>query len=295
MLSAELKEWIEKQLTEKFLQTVIIINVKSVSGGCINETIKLETNLKTFFLKINSAKKISGMFEAEAKGLQLLLKANEIKIPSLILFGEHNHASLLILEWIEEGKRRTDFFEDFGRKLARLHKHTDKYFGLNHNNYIGSLAQSNQQYENGIDFFIEQRLMKQIELATRNNRISKSTIEQFYDLFKKLSEIIPNEPPTILHGDLWSGNYMTDETGSAAIFDPAVYFGFREADIAMTKLFGGFDSEFYDAYNEYFVLEKRWNERMDIFNLYPLMAHVNLFGGGYIEQVKQILRKTLKY
>jgi protein-ribulosamine 3-kinase len=286
MLSAELKEWIEKQLTAKFSETINIENVKSVSGGCINETIKLETNLKTFFLKINSAKKFSGMFEAEAKGLQLLLKANEIKIPSVILFGEHNDSSFLILEWIEQGKRRTDFFEDFGRKLARLHKYTDKYFGLNHNNYIGSLPQSNHQYKNGIDFFIEQRLMKQIELATRNNAISKSTIEQFYNLFKKFAQIIPKEPPAFLHGDLWSGNYMTDETGTAAIFDPAVYFGAREADIAMTKLFGGFDSEFYDAYNEESPLDKGWEKRLDIFNLYPLMVHVNLFGGSYIEQVK---------
>jgi fructosamine-3-kinase len=295
MLSAELKEWLEKLLAEKYSEVITIKNAKPVSGGCINEAIKLETNLKTFFLKINSAKAFPKMFEADAKGLQLLLKANEIKIPSVMLYGEHNDSSFLIIEWIEQGKRRKDFFEDFGRKLARLHKHTDKYFGLNHNNYIGSLPQSNQQYENGIDFFIEQRLMKQIELASRNNAIGNSTIEQFNDLFKKLSEIIPNEPPALLHGDLWSGNYMTDETGAACIFDPAVYFGFREADIAMTKLFGGFDSEFYEAYNVDFALEKGWNERLDIFNLYPLMVHVNLFGGGYIEQVKQILRKTLKY
>lgn len=291
MISNELKKTLEKQLTEIFSSDIKIEKLKSVSGGCINETIKLETNFKTFFLKTNSAKAFPGMFEAEAKGLQLLAKANQIKIPSVILFGEHNDSSFLILEWIELGKRRKDFFEDFGRKLARLHKHTEKYFGLNHNNYIGSLPQNNKLYENGIDFFIEQRLQKQIELANRNNAINNSTIEQFENLFKKLPQIIPNEPPALLHGDLWSGNYMTDQTGVACIFDPAVYYGFREIDIAMTKLFGGFDSEFYSSYNEEFALQKNWKQRVDIFNLYPLMVHVNLFGGGYIEQVKQILRK----
>jgi protein-ribulosamine 3-kinase len=291
MLALALKEELEKQLTEIFLRQVTIGNQESVPGGCINETIKVETNLKTFFLKINSAKKFPGMFEAEAKGLRLLTKANEIKIPSVVLFGQHDDSSFLILEWMEQGKRRKDFFEDFGRKLARMHKHTGRYFGLDHNNYIGSLSQSNQEYENGMDFFIEQRLIKQIELAARNNLVNKSTIEQFNSLFKKLSEIIPNEIPALLHGDLWNGNYMTDGTGAAAIIDPAVYYGFREADIAMTKLFGGFDLPFYDVYNEEFPFQKGWEQRLDIFNLYPLMVHVNLFGGGYIEQVKQILGK----
>ena len=295
MISKDLKEELERQLTKNFSRPVIIQNIKPVSGGCINETMKLETNLKTFFLKVNSAKKFPGMFEAEAKGLQLLASADEIKIPSVVLFGRYSDSSYIILEWIAQGKRRKNFYEDFGAKLARLHKHTNKYFGLDHNNYIGSLPQSNQQYENGIDFFIEQRLLKQIKLAEINSEINHSTIQQFNHLFNKLPEIIPNEPPALLHGDLWSGNYMTDETGEVCIIDPAVHYGFREADIAMTKLFGGFDSEFYDAYNEDFALEKGWKERLDIFNLYPLMVHVNLFGGGYIEQVKQILRKTLKY
>ena len=291
MLPVPFKEELEKQLSEKFSRSLIIQNIKPVSGGCINNTIRLETNLKTFFLKINSAKKFPGMFETEAKGLQLLAKANEIKIPAVILSGEYDDISYLIFEWIEQGKRRKDFFEDFGRKLARVHKHTGKYFGLDHNNYIGSLPQSNQQSENGIDFFIEQRLLKQIDLAVANNAISNSTIEQFDNLFKKLPEIIPNETPALLHGDLWSGNYMTDENGAACIIDPAVYYGYREADIAMTKLFGGYDSEFYDAYNEELPLQNGWQERLDIFNLYPLMVHVNLFGGGYMQQVKQVLGK----
>jgi len=291
MIANELKEEIEKQLSDFFSENIKIQKLKPVSGGCINQTIKLETNLKDFFLKINAAKKFPGMFEAEVKGLQLLANTNAIKIPSVILSGEFNDTSFLMLEWIEQGRRGPDFFEDFGRKLAKLHNHSDKLFGLNHDNYIGSLRQFNKQYENGIDFFVEQRLLKQIDLARENNAISKSTIDQFEHLFKRLPEIIPPEPPSLLHGDLWAGNYMTDETGAACIIDPAVYFGFREADIAMTQLFGGFTSAFYGAYHEEFPLQNGWENRMDIFNLYPLMVHVNLFGGGYIEQVKQILRK----
>lgn len=285
MLSKELKIEIENRLS------VIIQITKPVSGGCINEAQKLETNSGNYFLKINSANTFPGMFGAEAKGLKILSAANEITVPAVIYTGEFQSSSYLILEWIESGRRSKSFFESFGRNLARLHKHTNEFFGLNHDNYIGSLPQSNKQYENGIDFFIEQRLMKQIELAEKNNAINNSAIRQFGNLFKKLAEIIPDEKPSLLHGDLWSGNYMTGKNGEACIIDPAVYYGYREADLAMTKLFGGFDASFYESYNEEFPLQKGWQQRLDIFNLYPLMVHVNLFGGGYLEQVKQVLRK----
>ncbi|MFI5219819.1 MAG: fructosamine kinase family protein [Bacteroidia bacterium] len=284
MLSKELKIEIENRLS------VTIQNTKPVSGGCINEAQKLETNSGNYFLKINSANAFPGMFEAEAKGLQILSVANEITVPAVIYTGEFQNSSYLILEWIESGRRSKNFFESFGRNLARLHKHKNGFFGLNHDNYIGSLPQLNKQYENGVDFFIEQRLMKQIELAEKNNAINNSVIQQFDNLFKKLAEIIPDEKPALLHGDLWSGNYMTGNNGEACIIDPAVYYGYREADLAMTKLFGGFDAAFYESYNEEFPLQKGWQQRLDIFNLYPLMVHVNLFGGGYLEQVKMILK-----
>lgn len=290
MLSDELKEEIEKRLSEKSSKQVFINNIKPVSGGCINETLKLETDYADFFLKINSSKKFPGMFEAEARGLKLLAAAKTINIPAVIDRGEHNEVSFLLLEWIETGKRINNFFEDFAHKLASLHKHTNHYFGLDHDNYIGSLPQSNKQYENGIDFFIEQRLQKQIELAKNKNIIDDSILKQFNHLFKKLPEIIPDEKPSLVHGDLWSGNYLTNKNGEATIVDPAVYYGFREADIAMTKLFGGFDASFYQAYNEEFPFQKNRQQRFDVFNLYPLMVHVNLFGGGYLSQVKSILK-----
>ena len=291
MISTELKIEIEIILSTKFSAEIKILNTKPVSGGCINETLKLETNFGNYFLKLNSAEVFPKMFEAEAKGLKLLSDANEITIPSVVYHGEFHQTTFLILEWIESGRRSKNFFEDFGRKLARLHKHPNNFFGLDHDNYIGSLPQSNKQYENGIDFFIEQRLMKQIELAESNNAIDHLTIKQFNHLFKKLPEIIPDEKPALIHGDLWNGNFMTDKNGNACLIDPAVYYGFREADLAMTKLFGGFDFGFYFSYDEEFPLQKDWEERMDIFNLYPLMVHVNLFGGGYLEQVKMILKR----
>lgn len=291
MFSKELKEEIERQLSEKFSQAVTIQNTKPVGGGCINNAMQLATNQGIFFLKTNSAKAFPGMFKAESKGLTLLADANEIAIPSVALQGEHHEFSFLLLQWIEPGRRKNNFFEDFGQKLAKLHRHTNTCFGLDHDNYIGSLPQSNRQTENGIDFFIEQRLMKQMELAEKNNAISNSTIQQFHNLFKKLPQMIPPEPPALLHGDLWGGNYMTDEHGAACLIDPAVYYSHREIDLAMTGLFGGFDAAFYDAYREEYPLEKGWQNRFDIFNLYPLLVHLNLFGGGYLGQVKQILSK----
>ncbi len=289
MISKQLKEFIELQLTEKFSQIGEIENIKAISGGCINETFKLETNQSSFFLKINSSRLYPGMFATEAKGLNLLSEANEITIPAVILADEHETNSFLILEWIERGKRTKNFFENFGTKLARLHKHSNECFGLDHDNYIGSLPQYNKPDKNGVEFFIQQRLVKQIEIAKEHNNIEDSTINQFDKLFKKLPQLIPNEKPSLLHGDLWNGNYMTDKSGTACLIDPAVYYGYREVDLAMTKLFGGFDSEFYGSYNNEYPLQQGWQQRLDIFNLYPLMVHVNLFGQGYLGQVKQIL------
>ena len=179
----------------------------------------------------------------------------------------------------------------FGKQLAQLHQNTNTSFGLEESNYIGSLLQQNNLHNNWIDFFINERLKPQIKLARDNGKIDLSTITKFERLYTKLDEIFPEEPPALLHGDLWSGNFMVDEKGGPVIIDPAVYFGHREMDIAMTKLFGGFNQQLYQSYNEHFPLEKGWEQRVDICNLYPLMVHVNLFGGGYLEQVKSILNK----
>lgn len=289
MLQKNLKEEIESQLSKKISKVVLIDEVSSLSGGCINNALKIETTAGIFFLKTNSAKVYPGMFHAEAEGLKLLSCVDNLEIPGVILHEEAAGLSFILLEWIEPGRRQNNFFEEFGKRIAELHKHTHTFFGLSHDNYIGSLRQSNKQTVNGINFFIEQRLIKQLDIAGK--AISHSTTMQFDALFKKLPSLIPAEAPALLHGDLWNGNFMMAHNGNPCIFDPAVYYGFREADLAMTKLFGGFDESFYQAYHSQFPLQAGWEHRMDIYNLYPLLVHVNLFGGGYTAQMSSILKR----
>ena len=192
---------------------------------------------------------------------------------------------------MEQSQPENNFWENFGRGLAKLHKTTSDYFVLDHNNYIGSLTQSNRKRDNWIDFFVEERLGFQLKLARDSHLIDSGVLSAAEGLFNRLNEIIPKEQSSLLHGDLWSGNFMLGDQGEACLIDPAVYYGHREMDIAMTKLFGGFDHQFYEAYNQEFPMEKGWEQRMDICNLYPLLVHVNLFGGGYVSQLTSILKR----
>ena len=166
-----------------------------------------------------------------------------------------------------------------------MHKQTDEKFGLDFDNYIGTLPQNNTQDKNWVDFFIRNRLLAQLDVGN----YSLSVRQDFEKLFKKLPDLFPNEKPAILHGDLWSGNFLVKDRETPVLIDPAIYFGNREMDIAMCKLFGGFHADFYASYNEEFPLESDWEERINLCNLYPLLVHVNLFGGGYLNQVKNIL------
>jgi protein-ribulosamine 3-kinase len=291
MIPPDLQAAVEEKLSGIFSSHFSILKNQPVGGGCINHAHKLETNHVNFFLKWNDASAYPKMFEAEAKGLSELRSAKALYIPDVVLSGEANGKSFLILEWIEPGKRKNNFWNDFGEKLALIHQHTSTNFGLDHDNYIGSLNQSNRQHTSWTEFFIHERLEPQLKLAIDNNKLSNHQITHSSNLFNRLHEIIPEEKPSLLHGDLWNGNFMIGKDGSACLIDPAVYYGHREMDLAMTKLFGGFDSAFYQSYNETFPLEKNFETRIDIHNLYPLLVHVNLFGGGYIQQVNSILSR----
>lgn len=259
-------------------------------GGCINRGGQITTTTGKFFLKWNDQKKFPGMFEAESSGLKLLQQQNSIRIPQVVGFGEKGSYQFLLLEYIEQKSRSKNYWKLLGNRLASLHHSTASHFGLDHDNFIGSLKQFNQLHSSWVDFFIEQRLHVQLKLACDSGLAGYEWIKKFESLYDKLPSLLPEEKPSILHGDLWSGNLITDEKGEPCLIDPAVYFGNREADLAMTKLFGGFDHEFYSCYHQNFPLQPDYEKRVDLYNLYPLLVHVNLFGGSYIHSVETILR-----
>ncbi len=290
MITDNTLRYFEEILTSSLKEEVRISSFRAVGGGDINAAYKLETNKNPLFVKTNSASRYPEMFVKEASGLRLLTQADCLRIPKVICEGEYHNNSFLILEFLDSNRPQNDFWFKLGSGLAKLHKNTSDQFGLDYSNYIGSLKQFNDYKDDWISFFIEERLLRQIKLAKDSNSIDNTVLSAFERLFKVLNEIIPKEPAALLHGDLWSGNYMVDDVGNPVLIDPAVYYGHREMDLAMTRLFGGFSSDFYKFYNETYPLEKGWESRMDICNLYPLLVHLNLFGSSYLHQINSILR-----
>ena len=283
---------IPAEIQEKVRQ-LIKSELKSFSfsgGGCINNGGRLSTTNGDIFIKWNNRKTFPAMFEAEAKGLKLLRDTNTLHIPDVVAVNETNDHQFILLEFVEQRTKQSSYWQELGEGLSKLHRNTSPTFGLDHNNYIGSLPQKNIPEKSWIDFFIEQRLEAQLKLAITENRVDKKIATQFESLYKKLPDIFPNEPPSLLHGDLWSGNLITNNVGKPCLIDPAVFYGHREAELAFTKLFGGFSGTFYSSYHESFPLSPAFEKRVDLYNLYPLMVHVNLFGGGYVSQVVSILR-----
>jgi len=258
-----------------------------VSGGDINRACKLQMNDgQLLFLKWNQQAP-ARMFETEAKGLQLLSAPNTgLFIPEAIAFGRN----WLLMEYLQTGPPGADAPEEFGRSLGRLHRSSNDDFGLDHDNFIGRLPQSNRKHSGWHEFFISERIEPQIRMATDSGKFDRSINQVFKRFTLNTKNLFPEEPPALLHGDLWSGNYAFTKNGSASVYDPAVYYGHREMDIGMTLLFGGFSSGFYRGYNEVYPLEKKYKSRVDVCQLYPLLVHANLFGGGYVQRSRSILK-----
>jgi len=265
--------------------------VQNLSGGDINDAYCLHGNEKKYFLKINNAKRYPGMFEKEANGLNVLEKGCDLFIPKVVQYGETNGQQYLILDWLEKRTPGEKFWEHFGAALAEMHKIPQAYFGFEEDNYIASLPQKNTPHEYWSGFYAECRMIPLTRHLKDSGYFSAQDIDSVEAFCKRLDEIFPRENPSLLHGDLWSGNYMMVEGGNASIFDPAVYFGHREIDLGMTLLFGGFSSPFYETYHNTYPLEKNWRQRVQYTQLYPLLVHAILFGGRYIQSVREILRK----
>lgn len=261
------------------------------SGGCINNGGTCTTTKGSLFLKWNDQKRYPRMFETEARGLSLLKRSTILHVPAVICCGVVERYQYLLLENIQEGRRREDYWRDFGIGLAHLHRTSANHFGLDHDNYIGSLPQSNTETLSWPEFFVEQRLRKQLSLAINSKRLDDRMKKKFELMFEKLPALLTDEPPSLIHGDLWGGNIMTNASGQPSLIDPAVYFGNREVDLAMTTLFGGFDPEFLTHYRHAYPLAPGYEERFKLYNLYPLLVHVNLFGGGYARQVEAVVNQ----
>ncbi|MCW3807531.1 fructosamine kinase family protein [Plebeiibacterium marinum] len=254
-----------------------IVSDQGVGGGCIANSKYISTsNGNRFFLKQGFS---NGMFQCEANGLLELARAKTIKVPKVISVAQ----DYLLLEYIEQGNESKDFFDGFGKQFANMHRFTQKNFGFYEDNFIGKNKQPNKISKDWCDFYFNERLLFQYKLAEKNGYVTDGFKKAFDRLEKRIMQILngSEEEPALLHGDLWGGNYVVDSLGNAVLIDPAVYYGHREADLAMTKLFGGFSADFYRSYNEIFPLKDGFEYRENVYKLYHVLNHLNLFGVGY--------------
>jgi fructosamine-3-kinase len=268
-------------------------SARAVGGGCINRCWALAGDGARWFLKVNRRNR-ADMFDAEAAGLAVLKASATLRVPTVAGHGCAGDHAYLLLEWIELGASAAGAEAALGAGLARMHRVTARQFGFESDNFIGSTPQRNRWCDDWAEFFVEQRLGFQLDLADRNGLGG-----DLQKLGRELKESVPvllagHAPsPSLLHGDLWGGNWSCDEHGAPVIYDPAAYFGDREADLAMTRLFGGFGAEFYSAYEREWPLAAGADRRMDLYNLYHVLNHANLFGGGYAAQATAMMRRLL--
>lgn len=271
-------------------QDFSIHNQRSVSGGCINQGYTISDGNLSYFVKLNQASQVA-MFEAEALGLKQMLQTATIRVPKPICWGIANNCAYIVLEYLELGNGNTTSWLEMGRKLAAMHKATsDRGFGWQQNNTIGSTVQINTWNDNWAEFFATHRLGYQFQLAKRRG----GHFPKQDELLSAIGQLLAHQPlPSLVHGDLWGGNAACTKTGEPVIFDPATYYGDREVDIAMTELFGGFSAAFYRGYNDVFPLDAFYECRKPIYNLYHILNHFNLFGGGYASQANRAIAQIL--
>ncbi len=274
----------------------------SAAGGCINRAATLELDDgKRVFLKWNRDA-LPGLFAKEASGLEALRAPQVLRVPKPLLWKEPEGTcpAFLLLEHIEQRAHhqtlhREEFGRHFGAALAALHRQSQKTFGFAQDNYIGTLPQSNAPSTDWNTFFATERIGPQMERACTSGAIRGALVRKMERFYTQLPSLLPARPArSLLHGDLWSGNYLIDTQGNPVLIDPAVYYGHREAELAFTELFGGFPTSFYTAYQEAWPLDPAYKHRRHIYNTYPLLVHVNLFGGSYTRQLDRTLEKALR-
>jgi protein-ribulosamine 3-kinase len=265
-----------------------ITDVKPVGGGSINQCFRLCSHEHQFFCKINSASKFPRLFEKEIAGLAIL-RANKLITPEVIACFTEIDLQVLVMEWIDPGLPDINYWKILGEGLAALHSVSPDHFGFGYDNYMGSVPQQNLPSEKWTTFFINRRLRPLLEKCS--DHFDKATLQKFERFFKKLPEIYPDKKPSLLHGDLWSGNLLCNKNKQPVLIDPAVYYGHHSIDIGMTNLFGGFHDSFMDAYRSCIHTDPNFSEQCEVSNLYPLLIHLFLFGGQYRRSIDRILKK----
>lgn len=271
--------------------TFAIDNTGSVGGGCINQAYKISGHGNHYFVKLNQASQVE-MFEAEALGLEQMYATQTITVPQPICWGIAGNSCYLVLQWLDFGGNNSQAWEEMGKQLAAMHKQgvTDR-FGWERNNTIGSTPQINTWMENWADFFAEQRIGYQLKLAKRRGASFPDPTQVIEAIREQLADRQPEA--SIVHGDLWSGNAAVTKDNQPVILDPATYYGDREVDLAMTELFGGFPATFYRGYNQVWQLDRGYQQRKTIYNLYHILNHFNLFGGGYASQANRMIAQII--
>jgi protein-ribulosamine 3-kinase len=261
-----------------------------IAAGNHNQGVQLDTSEGFFFLKLNFDHELD-ILEKEADGLLLLSQSTFLKVPVALGWGRVEDYNYLLSEFISTSRPHADYWEDLGMGLANLHLNHQPQFGLEYDNFIASIPQKNHHLPDWLDFFIEYRLEPLLGKAYFDRLIPLDFLKKFQSLYPKLVSLFPKEKPSLLHGDLWSGNVLCGPDGKPCLIDPAIYFGHREMDLAFSKLFGGFDVEFYEAYESVLPLEPGFESRIGIYNLYPLLVHLNLFGTAYLPGIEKILNR----
>lgn len=282
---------INRAISEAIGDRFVSQESRSVSGGCINQGSRISDGERTFFVKFNRADQLA-MFEAEALGLNQMREAEAIRVPKPICYGIDGSSAYLVLEWLDLGRGTAQSWLQMGRQLARMHQFQKATaFGWERNNTIGSTPQMNPWTQSWTDFFTQHRIGYQLRLGIQNGgRFPKGD-----SLLDAIPELLDGHTPqpAIVHGDLWGGNAAITASGEPVIFDPATYWGDREVDLAMTELFGGFGAEFYRGYAEVFPISEGYERRKPLYNLYHILNHFNLFGGGYESQANRTIEQIL--